>query len=125
MGFKDWGERLQEKAKRIGGYQPNSNKIKEPVYPPSTDSGIGANQPKFVKPKANNIDLLKELLTSPRVEGITINIEKVGAVEETRINAKLKEIPLVLNIDESKVDKEFIEKLKKLQSEKTEIKPAY
>jgi hypothetical protein len=144
---KHLAKRIYSKAKHVGGYQPIETKIKEPLYPPPTGSGIGKNpsptcekpgfsgrlpnkkreipMPECKPPKANNLDLLKELLTNPRVEGITINIEKVGAVEETKINAKLKEIPLVLSVDRSKVDKEFIEKLEKLQNEKTDVKPTY
>lgn len=35
--------------------------------------------------------LLKELLNNPRVESITIEHERVGDMEKTNINAKLKE----------------------------------
>ena len=39
----------------------------------------------------NKKDLLKELLNNPRVESISINIERLGDVEATNINAKLKD----------------------------------
>lgn len=38
----------------------------------------------------NKIDLLKEILNNPRVDSTNINIERIGDVEETHINVKLK-----------------------------------
>lgn len=65
----------------IGGYQSSGNN--NCGCPPSTNSGI--------KQKPNKVDLLKELLNNPRVESISINIERAGDVEETHINANLRE----------------------------------
>lgn len=78
------------------------------------------NDKKVKSDNSSNLDLLKELLANPRVEGITINIEKVGSVEETKINAKLKEIPQALILDDSKlseVDKQgFLQEINKKAS---------
>lgn len=46
-------------------------------------------------------DLLDKLLNSPRVESISINIEKVGDVEETHITANLKGLTLNKHNDET------------------------
>lgn len=39
----------------------------------------------------SQLELLKELLNNPRVESISINAERAGDVEETHINANLRE----------------------------------
>lgn len=54
-------------------------------------------------------DLIKELLNNPRVESITINIERVGDVEETRVNANLTAIK-ELNIDCSNISEKDTKK---------------
>lgn len=67
------------------------------------------NKPSTQEP--NKVDLLKELLNNPRVESISINIERAGEVEKTHINAKLKETEW-LYMDESKIGDEEMKKFK-------------
>lgn len=45
----------------------------------------------------NKSYLLKELLDNPRVDSISINIEKVGEVEQTHITAKMKTEKVILH----------------------------
>lgn len=60
------------------------NEIKSKRFIPTKENHEEGQEP-------NKVDLLKELLNNPRVDSISINIERVGDAEETHINAKLKE----------------------------------
>jgi hypothetical protein len=75
----------------------------------------------ILKEKESNIDLLKELLDNPRVEGITISIDKVGEVEKINIDAKLKENPAFLVCDDSKISEEEKQELFKHFNSKSKI----
>lgn len=109
-----------KRPKVSGGYQPKGHIGN--MQPPNNDSGIKSQLPKPKnripmpeckppKETISDLDVLKELLTNPRVEGITINIDKVGEVSNVCINARIKEIPQVLKIDEKTLTKEDMEKL--------------
>lgn len=73
---KDWGERLQDKNK--------DNKL------PLPKNRVPMPECKPPKKTDSQLDLLKELLNNPRVEGITISIEKVREVETIDINVNCK-----------------------------------
>jgi hypothetical protein len=68
---------------------PSGTKIIEPIYSSPTDSEI-ENKLSNTKNPIPMSELLKELLSNPRVESITIDHNRVGNVEHTKVEAKLK-----------------------------------
>jgi len=76
-----------------------------------THNGETSKQTKSEAKEIQTSDILNKLLNNPRVESISINIEKVGAVEQTHITANLKELKC-LYLDESKLDDEEMKKWK-------------
>jgi hypothetical protein len=81
--MKNWIKTLKTKFSTKSFDEKINNRLPEPKYL--------IPMPGCKPPKTDNLSLMKELLNNSKTESVTINITKLGDVEEINIQATLRE----------------------------------